>query len=79
MRAAVLSGHGQPLRIMDVAIPTPGPGQILIRLEASGVCHTDVHIWRGSAVPAVANGGVLIGKNLQKPKSLPREEVRQAF
>jgi propanol-preferring alcohol dehydrogenase len=61
MRAAVLSGHGQPLRITDVAIPAPGPGQLLIRLEASGVCHTDVHIWRGSVVPAAAPSPFVLG------------------
>jgi propanol-preferring alcohol dehydrogenase len=54
MRAAVLDGPGRPLRIERVAIPAPGPGQILLRLEASGVCHTDVHVWQGEAVPPEA-------------------------
>lgn len=47
MFAAVMEQHGQPLRVMQVARPKPGPGQILIRLETSGVCHSDVHIWKG--------------------------------
>ena len=47
MRAAVLDGYGQPLRLVDLPVPVPGPGQILIRLQASGVCHSDVHVWRG--------------------------------
>lgn len=51
MRAAVLDGPGRPLRIEQVPVPVPGPGQILLRLEASGVCHTDVHVWQGEAVP----------------------------
>lgn len=51
MLAAVMESHGQPLRVMRVARPEPGPGKILIRLETSGVCHTDVHIWKGD-VPA---------------------------
>ncbi|HHV67029.1 MAG TPA: alcohol dehydrogenase catalytic domain-containing protein [Ochrobactrum intermedium] len=53
MRAAVLSAPGKPLEIANVDIPQPGPGQILIRLEASGVCHTDVHVWRGDVMPVV--------------------------
>lgn len=43
MKAAVVRAFGAPLVIEDVPIPKPGPGQVLIRLVASGVCHTDVH------------------------------------
>lgn len=43
MRAAVVREFGQPLIIADVPIPVPGPGEVLIRLQASGVCHTDLH------------------------------------
>jgi alcohol dehydrogenase, propanol-preferring len=49
MRAAVLEGHGQPLRLTTLPVPKPGPGEILIRLEASGVCHSDVHVWQGDS------------------------------
>lgn len=52
MRAAILGRHGEPLEIKEVPLPNPGPGQILIKLEASGVCHTDVHIWRGDVLPS---------------------------
>ena len=43
MRAAVVHEFGRPLTIDRLPIPTPGPGQVLIRMEASGVCHTDLH------------------------------------
>lgn len=43
MRAAVVRGFGQPLSIEERPIPVPGPGQILIKVVASGVCHTDLH------------------------------------
>lgn len=43
MQAAFVEQFGQPLVIKDVAIPTPGPGQILVKTEACGVCHTDLH------------------------------------
>jgi propanol-preferring alcohol dehydrogenase len=43
MKAAVARAFGEPLRIEDVAIPDPGPGEVLVKIEASGVCHTDLH------------------------------------
>ncbi len=43
MKAAVLHGYGQPLQIEQVPVPTVGPGQILVRVAACGVCHTDLH------------------------------------
>ena len=47
MHAAVVEGFGKPLVLKEVAIPTPGPGQILVKTEACGVCHTDLHASRG--------------------------------
>jgi len=43
MKAAVVHAFGQPLRIEEVPVPTPGPGQILVNIKATGVCHTDLH------------------------------------
>ena len=43
MKAAVVREFGAPLAIDDVPIPDPGPGEVLVKLMASGVCHTDVH------------------------------------
>ena len=43
MRAAVVRAFGQPLAIEEVQIPTPGPGEVLVNIIASGVCHTDLH------------------------------------
>lgn len=47
MQAAVVEQFGQPLVLKHCDIPTPGPGQILVRTEACGVCHTDLHAARG--------------------------------
>lgn len=47
MRAAIVRSFDAPLAIEEVPIPTPGPGEILVRIEASGVCHTDLHAARG--------------------------------
>ncbi|MGI5132857.1 alcohol dehydrogenase catalytic domain-containing protein [Pseudonocardia sp. CA-107938] len=38
---------GARLEVGDLPIPRPGPGQVLVRMEASGICHTDIHAARG--------------------------------
>ena len=47
MRAMVLDGPGRPLRLADLPRPEPAPGQRLIRVEACGVCRTDLHLRDG--------------------------------
>ena len=43
MGAAIAASFGRPLILSDVAIPAPGPGEVLVKVAACGVCHTDVH------------------------------------
>ena len=43
MQAAVVEKFGQPLVVREVPVPKPGPGQALVEIFASGVCHTDLH------------------------------------
>jgi propanol-preferring alcohol dehydrogenase len=47
MQAAVVHEFGKPLSIEDVPVPRPDSGQILVRVVASGVCHTDLHAIEG--------------------------------
>ncbi|MDR3418982.1 MAG: alcohol dehydrogenase AdhP [Nevskia sp.] len=47
MKAAVVRVFGKPLTIEDVPIPVPGPGEILVKVIACGVCHTDLHAANG--------------------------------
>jgi len=47
MKAAVVRDFGKPLTIEEMTIPTPGPGEILVKFEATGVCHTDLHAANG--------------------------------
>ncbi|WP_201615812.1 alcohol dehydrogenase AdhP [Psychrobacter immobilis] len=47
MKAAVLHEFNQPLQIEEVDIPTPGAGEIVVKMQASGVCHTDLHAIEG--------------------------------
>jgi propanol-preferring alcohol dehydrogenase len=47
MKAAVVQQFGRPLVIEDRPIPEAGPGQITVKMEASGLCHTDIHAAHG--------------------------------
>lgn len=47
MKAAVVTSFTSPLEIQDRLIPTPAAGQVLVRIEASGLCHTDIHAAHG--------------------------------
>lgn len=47
MKAAVVREFGKPLVIEDRPDPEPGPGQVLVAVEASGLCHTDIHAAHG--------------------------------
>ncbi|RWE81254.1 MAG: alcohol dehydrogenase AdhP [Mesorhizobium sp.] len=47
MKAAVVRQFGKPLVIEEVQVPTPGAGQILVKIAATGVCHTDLHAAEG--------------------------------
>jgi alcohol dehydrogenase, propanol-preferring len=43
MKAAVVRAFGKPLEMEELPIPTPGSGEVLVRVSACGVCHTDLH------------------------------------
>lgn len=47
MRAARLYGPGQPLRLETTPIPAPAPGESLVRVRATGICHTELHMLDG--------------------------------
>jgi propanol-preferring alcohol dehydrogenase len=55
VKAAVLKSPAsiasRPLEIRDIPVPTPGPGQILLRVRACGVCRTDLHVVEGELKP----------------------------
>src|ERR1043166_2572009 len=56
MLAAVLPGPGEPLQLERIPIPQPRQGEVLVRVAACGVCHTDLHVIKGEVAfptPAV--------------------------
>ncbi len=69
MRAAVLHHPApipsHPLALEDLPIPEPGPGQVLLKVEACGVCRTDLHITAGELKPlrdAVTPGHQIVAR-----------------
>jgi alcohol dehydrogenase, propanol-preferring len=69
MRAAVLHRpapiESRPLALEDVPIPEPGPGEVLLKVEACGVCRTDLHIAAGELPPlhlAITPGHQIVGR-----------------
>ncbi|OON77398.1 zinc-dependent alcohol dehydrogenase [Streptomyces tsukubensis] len=47
MKAAVVRDFGEPMVVEDRPVPTPGPREVLVRMETSGLCRTDIHAARG--------------------------------
>jgi S-(hydroxymethyl)mycothiol dehydrogenase len=47
VRAVVARAVGQPVEVVTIEVPDPGPGEVLVRVQACGVCHTDLHYREG--------------------------------
>jgi propanol-preferring alcohol dehydrogenase len=66
MKAAVAKSFGAPLELTEIVVPDPGPGQVLIRVLACGVCHTDLHTvngeWEDKPTLPVVPGHEVIGE-----------------
>jgi propanol-preferring alcohol dehydrogenase len=66
MKAAVVHQLGQPLVIEERPIPTPAAGQVVVRVEASGLCHTDIHAahgdWPVKPIPPFVPGHEGVGR-----------------
>jgi alcohol dehydrogenase, propanol-preferring len=73
MKAGVVHAFGKPLTIEEVPIPTPGPGEVLIKVIATGVCHTDIHAadgdWAGRPplpfIPGHEGAGIVAARGAE--------------
>jgi propanol-preferring alcohol dehydrogenase len=79
MRAMVLPAQGSidesPLRLEDVPRPQPGPGEILVQVEACGVCRTDLHVVEGDLPPLkipVIPGHQVVGRVIERGDGVSR-------
>ena len=65
MKAAVVHEFGKMLSVEEVPTPSPGPGQVLVKVEASGLCHTDIHAaggdWPAKPTPPFIPGHEGVG------------------
>jgi len=73
MRAMVLDAPGTPLRAADLPVPEPGPGDVLLRVRACGVCRTDLHVVDGELpepkLPLVP-GHQIVGEDVETGERL---------
>ncbi len=80
MEAMVLHQQRQKLRMESLPVPSPGSGQILIKIEACGVCRTDLHIVDGELahpkLPLIL-GHEIVGRVVEKGPGADRFEISQ--
>lgn len=48
VRGVIAGGKGEVVRLETIIVPDPGPGEVVVRVQASGVCHTDLHYREGA-------------------------------
>ena len=81
MKAAVVTSFTKPLEVTEVPVPEPGPGQVLVRMEASGLCHTDIHAaqgdWPVKPNPPFIPGHEGVGIVARVGAGVPAERVGQ--
>ena len=76
MKAAVFHGPNQPLKVEEVPTPKPGPGEILVKVAACGVCHTDMH-YIDHGVPTFKKPPMILGHEASGTVAEMGEDVTQ--
>ena len=79
MKAAVLPDFGQPLSLEDVPVPEPREGEVLVQVEACGVCHSDLHLIDGDTPgfrAALLRRRYHLSRAAQRPRRTPRSAGR---
>lgn len=81
VRAAVLSAPGESLQLAELDLPEPGPGQVRVRIAATGVCHSDLSLARGTlrqAMPVVLgheSAGTVVSVGEGVTRTVPGDRV----
>ena len=67
MRAVRLVGMGEAAQIEDVAKPSPGPGQVVVKIGGEGVRHSDLHVMEEDLVYDKFKAGQITGRAVLIP------------
>jgi len=75
MRCYCVLHHGQPLELVDKPIPEPQGTEVLVKVQAAGVCHTDLHLWEGHYDLGGGKKLTLAERGIKPPLTLSHEIV----
>ena len=75
MRCYCVMHHGQPLELVDKPIPEPQGSEVLLRVQAAGLCHTDLHLWEGHYDLGGGKKLMLSDRGIKPPLTLSHEIV----
>ncbi|MCF5571148.1 alcohol dehydrogenase catalytic domain-containing protein, partial [Pseudomonas sp. PA-3-11C] len=73
MRCYCVTHHGQPLELTDKPIPQPQGTEVLLRVKAAGLCHTDLHLWEGFYDLGAGKRLMLADRGIKPPMTLSHE------
>jgi D-arabinose 1-dehydrogenase-like Zn-dependent alcohol dehydrogenase len=65
--------HGQPLELVDKPVPQPSGTEVLVRVRAAGLCHTDLHLWEGHYDMGGGKKLTLAERGIKPPLTLSHE------
>jgi D-arabinose 1-dehydrogenase-like Zn-dependent alcohol dehydrogenase len=73
MHCYCVTQHGQPLELVERPTPEPAGTEILVRVQAAGLCHTDLHLWEGYYDLGAGNKLMLADRGIKPPLTLGHE------
>lgn len=73
MRCYSVLHHGKPLELVDQPIPQPKGTEVLLKVHAAGVCHTDLHLWEGHYDMGGGKKLTLADRGIKPPLTLSHE------
>ena len=75
MRCYCVMHHGQPLELVERDVPVPQGSEVLLRVKAAGLCHTDLHLWEGHYDLGGGKKLMLSDRGIKPPLTLSHEIV----
>jgi D-arabinose 1-dehydrogenase-like Zn-dependent alcohol dehydrogenase len=75
MRCYCVMHHGQPLERVDRDMPVPQGSEVLVKVKAAGLCHTDLHLWEGHYDLGGGKKLMLADRGILPPLTLSHEIV----